>query len=317
MKRLGGISVINDIVLNLNSVHRFYGDFEALSGVSLEVKKGQIFGYLGPNGSGKTTTIKLFLGLIKPSSGSLTVLGEDPYDDVRAMDTRRNIGSMLEFDGLYEQLTGLQNLVYWAELYGLKGQKATIIAKQIIDSVKLSEWANTAVAKYSFGMRKRLALARAMVCDPDILILDEPTVGVDPESRFLIRNMIKDLAAQGKTIFFSSHDLEEVQKVCSHIAILKKGKLIFKGTLNDVINKLGKSKLFIRLKSSENADLMANKLHDMGYDVKKEGLLISFYPEDDLDMSLFTKEEVSDTWKVSSSLEEIYLTAVADEEVET
>lgn len=167
--------------------------------------KGQIFGYLGPNGSGKTTTIKLLLGLIKPSSGSLTVLGEDPYvDDARAMDTRRNIGSMLEFDGLYEQLTGLQNLVYWAELYGLEDQNAITQAKEMIDSMKLSEWAVTKVAKYSFGMRKRLALARAMVCDPDILILDEPTVGVDPESRFLIRNMIKDLAAQGKTIFLFS-----------------------------------------------------------------------------------------------------------------
>ncbi|OPY25777.1 MAG: Trehalose/maltose import ATP-binding protein MalK [Methanobacterium sp. PtaU1.Bin242] len=318
MKRFGGITVISDTVLNLNKLHRFYGDFEALSGISLEIKKGQIFGYLGPNGSGKTTTIKLLLGLIKPSSGSLTVLGEDPYvDDARAMDTRRNIGSMLEFDGLYEQLTGLQNLVYWAELYGLEDQNAITQAKEMIDSMKLSEWAGTKVAKYSFGMRKRLALARAMVCDPDILILDEPTVGVDPESRFLIRNMIKDLAAQGKTIFFSSHDLEEVQKVCSHIAILKKGKLIFKGTLGDVINKLGRFKLFIRLKSSKNAYLMANKLHEVGYDVKKEGPLISFYPEDDLDMSLFTKEEVLDTWKISSSLEDVYLKAVADEEVET
>lgn len=194
---------MNETVLSLNDVHRIYGKFEALKGVSFEVKKGQIFGYLGPNGSGKTTTIKLLLGLIKPSSGSLSVLGEDPYiDDVKAMETRKHIGSMLEFDGIYEQLTGLQNLVYWAELYGLEGQKAVSRGKQMIKSVKLSEWADTVVTKYSFGMRKRLALARALVSDPDVLILDEPTVGVDPESRYLIRNMIQDLATQNKTIFF-------------------------------------------------------------------------------------------------------------------
>lgn len=307
---------MNETVLSLNDVHRIYGKFEALKGVSFEVKKGQIFGYLGPNGSGKTTTIKLLLGLIKPSSGSLSVLGEDPYiDDVKAMETRKHIGSMLEFDGIYEQLTGLQNLVYWAELYGLEGQKAVSRGKQMIKSVKLSEWADTVVTKYSFGMRKRLALARALVSDPDVLILDEPTVGVDPESRYLIRNMIQDLATQNKTIFFSSHDLEEVQKVCSHIAIIKKGKLIVQGTLKNVMTQLGKFKRFIRLKSSENANILAKKLQKIGYDVKIEGPLISFYPEDDFNISMF-EGEFLDTWTVSSSLEEIYLKTVADEEVE-
>jgi ABC-2 type transport system ATP-binding protein len=308
---------MNEIVLNFDDVHRFYGDFKALKGVSLRVKTGEIFGYLGPNGSGKTTSIKLLLGLIKPSSGSVSVLGEDSYaDDDKAMDTRKNIGSMLEFDGLYEQITGLQNLVFWAELYGLESQKAKSRAKQIISSVKLSKWADVTVAKYSFGMRKRLALARALVADPDVIILDEPTVGVDPESRYLIRNMIKDLAAQGKTIFFSSHDLEEVQKVCSHIAILKNGEILFNGALDDVITRLGKSKRFLRLKSSKNAEDLSLKLQKMGYDAKVEGPLISFYPEDNFDISLL-KGEILDTWTVSSSLEEIYLNTVADEEVKT
>lgn len=302
-----------EVIINLNNIHRFYGDFEALKGISLKVKKGQIFGYLGPNGSGKTTTIKLILGLIKPSSGKVSVLGENPYDDAKAMNTRKHIGSMLEFDGLYENLTGLQNLIFWAELYGIEGQNAFEQAKNVIGSVKLSKWADIQVSKYSYGMCKRLALARALVHDPDIIVLDEPTVGVDPESRYLIRNMIKDLAATGKTIFFSSHDLEEVQKICSHIAILKKGELIFNGTLEDAINQLGKSKLFIRLKSSDDADFLAKKLHERGYEVKAEGPLVSFYPEEDFDISKLT-EKVLDTWKVSSSLEEVYLNSVADEE---
>ena len=302
------------VIISLNSIHRFYGDFEALKGISLNVEKGQIFGYLGPNGSGKTTTIKLILGLIKPSSGKVSVLGEDPYDDTKSMDTRKHIGSMLEFDGLYEQLTGLQNLVFWAELYGMDSQKARKHAKKVIDLVKLSEWADIQVSKYSYGMCKRLALARTLVHDPDIIILDEPTVGVDPESRYLIRNMIKDLSAKGKTIFFSSHDLEEVQKVCSHIALLKRGELIFNGTLKDAINQLGKPKLFIRLESPDDAVFLAQKLEERDYDVKIEGPVISFYPQSDLNVSKLTKKEILDTWKVQSSLEEVYLNLVADEE---
>jgi len=323
---------LTNVLINLDNVHRFYGNFEALKGISLKVKKGQIFGYLGPNGSGKTTTIKLILGLIKPFSGKVSALGEDPYDDAKAMDTRKHIGSMLEFDGLYEKLTGLQNLVFWAELYGIEGKEAEKQAQKVIDSVKLSEWADVQVAKYSYGMSKRLALARALVHDPDIIILDEPTVGVDPESRYLIRNMIKELASKGKTIFFSSHDLEEVQKVCSHVAsshdleevqkvcshvaILKKGELIFNGTLKDAISQLGRSKLFIRLEFPADADFLSKNLQKIGYDVKIEGPVISFYPEKDFDISKLTEKKVLDTWKVSSSLEEIYLNSVADEDGE-
>lgn len=304
---------MDKIILELKNVHRLYGDYEALRGISLEVRNGQIFGYLGPNGSGKTTTIKLILGLIKPHSGDVSVLGGDPYiDDYKAMDTRRHIGSVLEFDGLYTQLTGLQNLVFWAELYGIEGQNAIKRAKHMIDLVKLFEWADVRVAEYSFGMRKRLNLARALVNDPDILILDEPTVGVDPESRYLIRNIIKDSAAEGKTIFFSSHDLEEVQKICSHIAILKNGELIFNGTLKDVITQLGKSKLFIRLESPDDADFLTKKLRDIGYDVKMEGSVVSFYPEKGFEISNLTKRRLLDTWEVNSSLEEVYLNLVAD-----
>ena len=306
-----------EVLINLNGIHRIYGDFEALRGVSLEVERGQIFGYLGSNGSGKTTTIKLILGLIRPSSGNIRILGEDPYPDGdKAMDTRRHMGSMLEFNGLYENLTGLQNLVFWAELYGMNGQKAHERAKILMGAVKLLDWDDVQVVKYSYGMHKRLALARALVSDPDILVLDEPTAGVDPESRYLIRNMMKELADQGKTIFFSSHDLEEVQKVCSHIALLKKGKLISMGTLKDVISQFGRSRLFVRLKSPADADSLAQEIQHIGQDIKVEGPLVSFYPADDFDTSRLSEKNILDTWKVESSLEEVYLNLVADKNVD-
>jgi len=308
---------MKDTIVDLDGVHKFYGDFEALRGISLEVKSGQIFGYLGPNGSGKTTTIKLMLGLIKPSSGNVNVLGGDPFiDDLKAMDVRRNIGSMLEFDGIYERLTGLQNLIFWAELYGMKRRKATEQAKVIINSLKLSEWADVQVVKYSYGMRKRLTFARALVSDPEFIVLDEPTVGVDPESRYVMRNMIENLAAQGKTILFSSHDLEEVQKICSHIAILSKGELIFNGPLKGAINQLGRTKIFIHFESPGDANFLAKSLREMDYEVKIEGPLLSFYPEHDLDISNLTKGKILDTWKVDASLEEVYLKLVTDDEVD-
>jgi len=213
-----------EVLIDLKEIHRFYGDFEALKGISLKVEKGQIFGFLGPNGSGKTTTIKLILGLIKPSFGTVRVSGGDPYPN-NHRNVRKNIGSMLELDGLYEKLTGLENVIFWAELFGINGLKAVKRAKKVIKLVEMSEWDNILVSKYSFGMRKRLALARALISDPDIIILDEPTVGVDPETRYIIRKMMKNLASQGKTVFFSSHDLEEIQKTCTHVAIIKKGKI--------------------------------------------------------------------------------------------
>ncbi len=303
-------------ILNLDDIHKFYGDFEALKGISFEIEEGQIFGYLGPNGSGKTTTIKLLLGLVKPSSGSIHILGEDPYSNsVEAQNTRKCIGSMLEFNGLYENLTGLENVIFWAKLYGIKGSEAVEKAKNVIEMVKLSEWGHAIVSTYSYGMNKRLALARALVSDPDILILDEPTAGVDPESRVLIRNIMKELANQGKTIFFSSHDLEEVQKVCTHVALLKNGRIIANGTLDSVLSELGKSKIFLRLQSNDDAQNLAKQIENKVYDMNIEGPLISYYPKNDFDAFKLTNK-ILDTWKVSSSLEEVYLQSVVDKEGE-
>lgn len=307
---------MTDVFIELTDVHRFYDDFEALKGISIKIKEGQIFGYLGPNGSGKTTTIKLLLGLIKPSSGYVKVFGENPYLDYEgAKDARKRVGSMLEVTGLYRNLTGLENLIFWAKLYGMKNQLALEKAKNVINLVKLSNWADVKVSKYSFGMDRRLALARALVTDPDILILDEPTASIDPESRYLIRNIMKELVLKGKTIFFSSHDLEEVQKVCSQVALLKKGELLSVGAIEDLINEFGKSRSFIRLKSPAKADLLAQRILKQTHDLKVEGPLVSFYPKDNFKLDNSLKKDILDSWTAKSSLEEAYLDLIKDEGV--
>ena len=223
---------------------------------------------------------------------------------------------MLEIDGLYDKLTGFENVVYWAELFDITGHNAAKAAEKVINLVEMSNLADVQVSKYSFGMRKRLSLARALICDPDLIILDEPTVGVDPETRYIIRKMMKNLSLQGKTIFFSSHDLEEIQKTCTHVAIIKKGKLIFNGSLNDVLDQFGKPKIYIRMKSSDDTKKVAQKLENIGHVTNIEGPVISFCPKDDFNVHEFSKYGVLDSWKVESSLEEVYFNLVTNKEDE-
>ena len=305
---------MDDQIIILDNIYKFYQNLEVLKGISFNIEKGQIFGYLGPNGSGKTTTIKIILGLIKPSKGEIKILGKDPYPDKQTTLTRQNIGFMLEHDGLYDTLTGFQNLVFWAKLYNLDSQTAIERSKTVMNQLKLNEWGNIKVKKYSFGMRKRLEFARALLHKPEILVLDEPTVGADPESRYIIRNLMKNFALKGKTIFFSSHDLEEIQKTCSHVAVIKKGEILFSGALYDLNDKIDAKKIFIKSKFVDDAETIFNRLTNEGYAVNIEGPLISFHSEKSFDIEKFIDDIKVEYWEVQPSLEELYLTITSDEE---
>ena len=298
-------------VITLNCVDMYYSDYHALKNISLDVKRGQIYSFLGPNGSGKTTTIKLILGLLKPSSGSVEVLGVDPYlDNTESLSVRSHIGSMLEGDGLYSNLTGMENLVYWAELYGLNNQKAHKNAVDVIKKVKLFKWADTEVSKYSHGMKKRLSFARALINDPDILVLDEPTSGVDPESRILIRNLMKNLVESGKTIFFSSHDLEEVQKHSPILSVLNNGDIIFTGTLEEFIHTFGSRVVFCHMNSPENANIKARRIQKFCTNIRINGSVLSFTPREYYEPNLKDQNIIS-SWTVENSLEEAYPNAIS------
>jgi ABC-2 type transport system ATP-binding protein len=223
-------------IIDINNLSKYYNNFKALDEVSFKVDKGQIFGYIGSNGAGKTTTIKIILGLIKASSGEVKVLGGNPFlDSSSSLELRSNIGSVLEFNGLFENQTGLDNMIFWMGLYGISKKDAYILANKLMNLVQMGEWADVQVYKYSYGIRKRLTIARSLISDPKLLVLDEPTLGVDAESRHFIREFLKDLSMKGKTIFISSHDLSEIQKICSHLAIIKRGNILFKGSLDEMI----------------------------------------------------------------------------------
>jgi len=214
-----------ETVLSVNKLTKNFGKLCAVNQLDLEVKRGQVFGMLGPNGSGKTTTLGMLMGVVNPTAGSFNWFGE-PATNL----TRRKIGAVLEHPIFYPYLSGQKNLELNAMI---KGADPNNIAK-VLDIVELSARKDDKYKTYSLGMKQRLAIASALVSDPIILILDEPTNGLDPMGIAEIREIIKRIANDGKTIILASHLLDEVQKVCTHFAVLKRGNLMHIGPVDDV-----------------------------------------------------------------------------------
>ena len=214
-----------ETVLSINKLTKNFGKLCAVSNLDLEVKRGQVFGLLGPNGSGKTTTLGMLMGVVNSTSGSFSWFGEQSTHH-----TRKKIGAVLEHPIFYPYLSGRKNLELNAMI---KGADPSNISK-VLELVELSSRKEDAYKTYSLGMKQRLAIASALVSDPVILILDEPTNGLDPMGIAEIREIIKKIAAHGKTIILASHLLDEVQKVCTHFAVLKRGKLMHCGPVDEV-----------------------------------------------------------------------------------
>jgi ABC-2 type transport system ATP-binding protein len=206
---------------------------EAVRGVTFEVSKGELFGLLGPNGAGKTTTIKMLITLLIPTSGSARVLGYDVVE--RSREVRKRIGYVFGGEkGLYERLSALDNLRYFAELYGVPPREQKRRIAELLELVGLSGRERERVEGYSRGMRQRLHVARGLLHDPDVLFLDEPTIGVDPVGARELRGTIASLAAAGKTILLTTHYMFEADELCDRIAVINKGELVAQGTPADL-----------------------------------------------------------------------------------
>jgi ABC-2 type transport system ATP-binding protein len=206
-----------------------YGDLVAVDSLDLEVKQGEIYGFLGPNGAGKTTTILMLLGLTEPTAGRLRVLGYDPLRE--PLKLKRLVGYLPENLGFYEDMTARQNLLYTAKLNGISFSEAEDRVRKILDAVGLSDASDKKVSTYSKGMKQRLGMADVLLKDPSLMLLDEPTTGIDPEGVRHILDIIAESKAGGKTILLSSHLLYQVQKICDRVGIFVKGRLIASGTI--------------------------------------------------------------------------------------
>lgn len=219
-------------MLSLQNLRKSFGPLVAVDGLSLEIHKGEVFGLLGPNGAGKSTTIGMSVGLVRPDSGSVTLEGAgSPVTP----ETRRSIGVAPQALALYDEMSGEENLRFFARVYGLSGATMRQRVDATLDMVGLLPRKTDKVGGYSGGMKRRLNLAAALLHEPPLLMLDEPTAGVDPQSRNSILELVRTLAGQGKTILYTTHYMEEASRLCDRVGIIDKGKLLALGTVSGLI----------------------------------------------------------------------------------
>lgn len=215
---------------------RSFGPVRAVDGVSFEVGRGEVFGLLGPNGAGKTTLIRLFAGVLTPTAGSARVLGLDPAVEGSAI--RQRCGVLTESPAVYERLTARQNLSFAAEVFGVPVHEVERRVDDLLDRFSLGERADEPVGGFSKGMKQRLALARALVHDPELLFLDEPTAGLDPVASRQVHELVAGFRDEGRTVVLCTHHLVEAEALCDRVGVLAKGRLIALGTVRELSDRL-------------------------------------------------------------------------------
>jgi ABC-2 type transport system ATP-binding protein len=287
-----------------------YGKRLAVDHLNLTVSKGEVFGFLGPNGAGKTTTIAMLLGLVRPTKGRVMVLGHDVQREP-ALALRR-VGAMIEAPAFYPYLSGADNLRVLARAGGIPVARV----KEVLETVELNDRARDKVATYSQGMKQRLAIAAALLPDPELIMLDEPTNGLDPAGTVEIRNLIRSLAAGGRTILLCSHLLHEVEQLCNRVAILKEGKLIAAGEVATLLRR-GQG---VRLRVQGNPEPAVHLLRTLpwvsGVTVQEEAIIIDAPVERAAEINaLLIRADivVAEIGANHSSLEEFFLTVTKTE----
>ena len=303
----------NDVVVRTEHLTKRYGKLVAVDDLNLEIYRGQVFGFLGPNGAGKSTTMSMILGLITPTSGNIEIFGVNIKSNLA--DILGKIGAVMESPGLYPYLSGWDNLKVFARI------SCNVTDNRINDILKLVDLADRAQDKfsgYSQGMKQRLAIACALLHDPEFIIFDEPTNGLDPAGMKEVRELIIRLGQEGKTIFLNSHLLHEVEQICNHVAIIKKGKVIASGAPNDLI-KHGDT-LQIRVTDTDKAVAFLNE-EDWVSSITRDGdlLLLKAPTERAADISaLLAKHDVfiSEMKAREDSLESFFLELTEEETVD-
>lgn len=241
-------------MLELINLGKKFGNFTAVNKINLKVGKGELFGFLGPNGAGKTTTIKMIAGLLSPSNGNIFLDNIDVWKN--PIESKMKIGYIPDQPFLYDKLSGREFLYFSGGLYNLSKNLISEKINELIEQLKIGSWIDKRTEEYSQGMRQRIVIASALLHEPEFLIVDEPMIGLDPQSAFDVKKMFRDKIKNGTTIFMSTHSLNVVDEICTHVGIINKGNIIF----NDVIDALHLMKeeknhnleeLFIQLTNEE------------------------------------------------------------------
>ena len=237
-------------MIELKALTKRYGNFVAVDNLNLLIPKGEIFGFIGPNGAGKTTTINMIGGILAHTLGTVMICGINMESDPEK--AKRKIGFIPERPYLYEKLTGMEFLKFIADLYGVGEDVFLIKSQEKLEMFFLSDWSDDLIESYSHGMKQRLVMAAALVHDPEVIIVDEPMVGLDPLAIKMVKNLFRSLAKQGVTIFISTHTLKVAEDICDRIGVIHKGALIASGTPEDLKRQVNETdadleQVFIRL----------------------------------------------------------------------
>ncbi|MGD0645700.1 MAG: ABC transporter ATP-binding protein [Candidatus Bathyarchaeia archaeon] len=243
--------------IEITDLTKNFGSLTAVNKLNLKVQKNTIHGFLGPNGAGKTTTIKILVGLLKPTEGSAKVLGHEVNTD--DADSRLRIGYMPELPKFPKHLKGAELLDIYGRMYGMTQEQRAEQIPKLIDSVGLKGRENDLIGKYSKGMQQRIGIAQALLNNPELVILDEPSIGLDPVGMVDVRELVKTISKEGITVFLSSHLLFEVEQICDHVTIINKGSVLASDTLANISNQLGPAMMHIELDDLSSAVIAAVK----------------------------------------------------------
>ncbi len=227
----------NSIAIEVLDLHRAFGETKAVQGVSFEVERGEIFSLLGPNGAGKTTTISMLSCLLRPDAGDARVMGHSIRSDQNGV--KSVLGIVPQEIALYEDLSARENLTFWGKMYGLRGAALKTRVDEVLEVIGLSDRARERVGRYSGGMKRRVNIGVALLHKPQVIYMDEPTVGIDPQSRRNILDSVVALKNQGMTVLYTTHYMEEAQELSDHIAIMDHGKMIASGTHEELVKLVG------------------------------------------------------------------------------
>lgn len=241
-------------MIQFNSITKKFGKYEAVSNLNLSIKKGELFGFLGPNGAGKTTTIKMLVGLIAPTRGAIEVSGK--FIQKSPEEIKSIIGYIPDEPFLYEYLTGREFLYFTGHIFNMKSEELKERIAEYERIFEMSDWLDLPAAEYSHGMKQRVIISSCLIHNPQIIVIDEPMVGLDPKSAKIVKNIFCEKAKNGITIFLSTHTLSVAEEICTRIGIINKGKLIAEGTLDDLrrfFKKQDKSleELYLEMTASE------------------------------------------------------------------
>jgi len=264
-------------MIETRKLSKNFGDLVAVDNLDLGIEAGDIFGFIGPNGAGKTTTMRILVTLLEPTSGAAFVDGLDVTKKGR--EVRRRVGYMPDFMGVYDDLKVFEYLEFFAAAFGIEYRKRKSIVDGVLELTDLQSKRNTAVDSLSRGMQQRLGLARVLIHDPKVLILDEPASGLDPRARIEIRELLRELKRMGKTVMISSHILSELEEICDRVGIIEHGRLVFGGTLDEIRPRLGiHSKVRVKVLGDEHraVELLAALPQVQQVDVVGDCLSVTF-----------------------------------------